>query len=103
MDTDQMQFNLVVLTGKVVAPPDLPGPRGSGSGRLLVTVQSFHPSPRVDLVSVSACDAEIPAGCTSGDELWITGSLQRRFSAATGRSRIEVVAHHIERRPGRAE
>lgn len=98
MDTDRVQFNLVVITGTVAAPPELVGSSGSGPGRLLVTVRSHHPEPRVDLVPVAAAAAQIPKGCVSGDHLWITGSLQRRFSAATGRSRIEVVAQHIERR-----
>jgi hypothetical protein len=98
VDSTEQHFNLVVLGGAVAAPPELAGPYESSPGRLLLTVRSTHP-PRVDLIPISDVAGRIPADAVSGDRLWVVGSLQRRFSPATGRSRLEVAACHIQRRP----
>jgi len=99
VDSNEQHFNLVVLGGSVAVPPELAGPYESVPGRLLLTVRSTHPAPRVDLIPISDVAGRIPADAVSGDRLWVVGSLQRRFSPATGRSRIEVAARHIQRRP----
>lgn len=98
MDSNRPHFNLVVLAGMIAAEPEIDDPPLIGSGRLLLGVKSTHPAPRLDLIPVSAAGGRIPAGSVSGDWLWIAGSLQRRFNPTTGRSRIEVAAHHIEPR-----
>ena len=95
MDSSQPNFNLVVLAGMLAAPPDME-PHESASSRLLLTVRSFHPAPRIDLVPVSVSGDQIPDCSVNGDRLWVVGSLQRRFSPVTGRSRLEVAAHHVE-------
>lgn len=93
-----MDFNLVVMSGLLAAPPDRSRVAQAGGSRLLLTVRSQEPMPRVDLLPVSLRLDQLPAGCETGQRIWVAGSLQRRFSATTGRSRIEVIAHHVERR-----
>ena len=88
-----MDFNLVVVAGMLAAPPE----RLGDSGRVLLTVRSRQPESRVDLIGVKVTDDALLQDLGSGDRLWVSGSLQRQFSAATGRSRVEVVAHQIER------
>jgi len=109
-----MDFNLVIMAGTLAAPPELgasspvSGRFDAGdfeepaaqSGRLLMTVRSGDPR-RVDLLAVAAHVDRIPPGVAPGDRIWVAGSLQRRFSTATGRSRIEVVAHDIQVQPSR--
>lgn len=99
MDSNDQHFNFVVLGGSVGAPPEPAVPHDSLPGRLLLTVRSMHPAPRVDLIPIADIAGRIPAGVVPGDRLWVVGSLQRRFSPETGRSRIEVAARHIQRRP----
>ena len=89
-----MDFNLVVISGRLAAPPREPD--RSGPGRLLLTVRSEEPYPRVDLLPVVV--DELAAGWTVGQQLWVAGALQRRFSSARDRSRLEVVARHVEHR-----
>lgn len=98
MDSNRPNFNLVILAGMIAAPPEIEDSENAGTGRLLLGVKSNNPAPRLDLIPVSTAGGRIPDGCISGDWLWIAGSLQRRFAPATGRSRIEVAAHHIEPR-----
>lgn len=88
-----MDFNLVVVAGMLAAPPE----RLADSSRILLTVRSHQPESRVDLIGVKVADAGGLTDLISGDRLWVSGSLQRQFSTATGRSRVEVVAHQIER------
>ncbi len=90
-----MDFNLVVVAGRLAASPDLDGP--NGTGRLLLTVRTLNPS-RVDLLPISAHVGQIPADVRVGDRLSVAGRLQRRFSTLTGRSRIEIVALHLEQK-----
>lgn len=109
-----LDFNLVVVAGKLAVSPEVDesGPHawrrqfaaddGSpGGGRLLLTVRSTNPS-RIDLLPVSARADQIPAGVAVGDQVAVAGQLQRRFSGGTGRSRIEIVAHHIESKASEA-
>ncbi len=98
MGSEELDFNLVVLAGRIAVPPELEEPGDASVRRLLLTVRSTHPTRRLDLIPVATAVDAIPEGCALGDHLWVVGSLQRRFSATTGRSRIEVVAGYIERR-----
>ncbi len=98
MDSEELDFNLVVLAGRIAVPPDLEEPGDPAVRRLLLTVRSTLPTRRLDLIPVATAADAIPEGCALGDHLWVVGSLQRRFSATNGRSRIEVVAGNIERR-----
>ncbi len=91
-------FNLVVIAGRLAVPPE-PGD-GHAPARLLLTVQSEHPTPRVDLLPVVTDVGGLPLAACVGDGVWVAGSLQRRFPNTSGRSRLEVVAHHIEHKPG---
>ena len=76
--------------------------------RLLVTTRLAAPRRRVDVVPVTLWDPpeEIAtARLQRGDSVWVVGAVQRRFWSDDGakRSRIEVVAHHVERRAGSDE
>lgn len=104
-----MDLNLVVLTGRLAAPPEIRlFEGGSRLARYLVTVRSEHPSRRVDVVPVTLwnpSDALADAEPEPGRRLWVAGAVQRRFwSGAEGRrSRLEVVADHICLRPADGE
>lgn len=88
-----MDFNLVVVAGKLAVEPEL----RAGASRLLLTVRSVQPTARVDLLDVLAGDPEQAGGLVPGDSVYAVGALQRRFSPVTGRSRMEVVAHYLEK------
>ena len=99
-----MDMNLAVLAGRLAAPAEH---RQFASGaeylRLLVTVRTKEPRPRVDVIPVTLWDPplELVAGCrTPGTRLWVAGALQRRFWAESeGRkSRLEMIARNIELR-----
>lgn len=97
-----MDFNIVVLAGKLAAPPEV---RRFESGttlvRSLLTVRTDSPRRRVDVVPVTLWDPDpehVIFQISTGDGIWVTGAVQRRFwSDAEGRrSRLEIVAHHLE-------
>lgn len=96
-----MDLNLVVLAGRLAAPPEIRQfEGGSRLGRYLVTVRSEHPVRRVDVVPVTLWDppdALIDEGPEPGRRLWVVGAVQRRFwSGDQGRrSRLEVVAEQV--------
>ena len=103
-----MDLNLVVLSGRLAAPPEL---RDFESGlrlvRYLVTVRVDEPRHRVDVLPVTLWDppddAPLP---TVGERVWVAGAVQRRFwSNAEGRrSRLEVVAEQVkDRQPTRKD
>ena len=97
-----MDMNMVVLSGKLAGPPELREfESGSRLLRVLVTVRSSSPRRRVDVVPVTLWDPALdhPVLDTAvGERLWVVGSVQRRFwsAAQERRSRLEVVALHIE-------
>lgn len=97
-----MDCNIVVLAGHLATDPDLRVfPGGTRLLHLLVTVRSREPRRRVDVVPVSWWDP--PSGTDDlvrGSRIWVAGAVQRRFcsTGAAHRSRIEVVAHHVEAR-----
>ena len=104
-----MDVNLVVLAGRIAAPPEL---REFESGtrllRLLVTVRLDQPHRRLDVVPVTRWDpSEDDLDHRAGDHVYVTGTVQRRFWSEPGgrRSRLEVIAEHItrHREAGRGE
>lgn len=100
-----MEMNLVVVAGKLAAPSELREfESGSRLLRSLVTVRSDSPRRRVDVLPVTLWDPPLDhevIDAAVGEPVWVVGSVQRRFwSGAEGRrSRLEVVAHHMELRP----
>lgn len=100
-----MDLNLVVLGGRLAAPPEIRQfESGTRLGRYLVTVRSEEPNRRVDVIPVTLWDPPdtlVDAEPGPGRRLWVAGAVQRRFWAgAEGRhSRLEVVAEHVCLRP----
>lgn len=96
-----MELNLVVLSGRLAAEPEL---RTFDSGasllRLLVTVRSTEPRRRVDVIPVTLWNPEgevMDSALPVGQRVWVAGSVQRRFWASDDgrRSRLEVIAHEV--------
>ncbi len=100
-----MDCNLVVLSGKLAAAPELRVfESGSRLVRYLVTVRSDTPRRRVDVVPVTLWDPpdEVADNLPEpGREMWVTGMVQRRFwQTQEGRhSRLEVVAYSVDPKP----
>lgn len=99
-----MNMNVIVVAGKLAAPPELREfESGSRLLRSLVTVRTDAPRRRVDVLPITLWDPETDhelIDAPVGKRVWVVGSVQRRFwSAAEGRrSRLEIVAHHMELR-----
>ena len=100
-----MDFNLVVLSGRLAAPPEL---RVFESGlrlvRYLITVCTDEPRRRVDVVPVTQWDPpkdDVVPEPEVGRRVWVAGTVQRRFwSVPDGRrSRLEIVAEQVSVRP----
>ena len=97
-----MDMNIVVLFGKLAAPPELRTfESGSSFIRALVTVRTSSPRRRVDVVPVIMWDPEADhplLAAAAQTSVFAVCSVQRRFwTAAEGRqSRLEIVARHIE-------
>lgn len=97
-----MNLNVVVLGGRLAAPPEVRTfESGSRLVRYLVTVRSEAPRRRVDVVPVTLWDPDdalIEEPPQAGDEVFIAGSVQRRFWTQDEgrRSRLEVVAQTVE-------
>ena len=96
-----MDLNLVVLGGRLAAPPEL---RVFQSGarlvRYLVTVKSDVPHRRLDVLPVTLWDPDealLEADYQPGHRLWLAGSVQRRYwDGEDGRrSRVEIVAGNV--------
>jgi len=98
-----MDLNLVVLAGRLAAAPEVRTfDNGSILVRYLVTTRSERPRRRIDVVPVVLWDAdEHCGGLERGDRVWVAGAVQRRFWSddRNRRSRIEVVAFHVQRHP----
>jgi single-stranded DNA-binding protein len=96
-----MDLNLVVLSGRLAAPPDIRQfEQGTRLVRYLITVRTEVPRHRVDVVPVVLWDPSdelIDAEPAPGRRLWAAGSVQRRFSTGPEgrRSRLEVVAEQV--------
>lgn len=99
-----MDYNVVVLAGKLAAEPETREfDSGSRLVRYLITVRSDWPRRRVDVLPVTFWDPPLDGADTEpavGQSLWVAGSMQRRFwNGEEGkRSRLEIVAHHVELR-----
>ena len=99
-----MDLNLVVLAGRLAAPPEVRQfTSGSRLLRYLLTVRSEDPR-RVDVLPVTLWDPPddlVDAEPDPGRRVWVAGAVQRRFwSGAEGRrSRLEVVADQVCLRP----
>jgi single-stranded DNA-binding protein len=99
-----MELNLVVLSGRLAADPEVRVfDSGSTLLRLLVTVRATEPRRRVDVIPVTVWNPEdelLGEDLDVGQRVWVAGSVQRRFwSASEGRrSRLEVVAHEVSLR-----
>ena len=100
-----MELNLAVLAGRLAAPPEVRTfDSGSRLIRYLVTVRRDSPPRRVDVLPITRWDpdedtvADLPA---AGARVWVAGTLQRRFwpPAEGGRSRLEIIAYHVDFRP----
>ena len=94
-------LNLVVIAGRLAAAPEIRVFDGGGSlVRYLVTTRTEDPKRRIDVVPCVMWDAsEADTDFERGDRIWIAGSVQRRFwnDDHSRRSRIEVVAHHVQK------
>lgn len=96
-----MDLNVVVLSGRLAAPPELRQfESGARLARYLVTVRSEEPTRRVDVLPVTMWDPSdglLDAQPTPGRGVWVVGSLQRRFwSGEDGRrSRLELIADQV--------
>ena len=97
-----VDFNLVVLSGRLSAPPEIREfESGARSARYLITVRTREPQHRVDVVPVTVWDPEdslLALDPSPGTRVWAAGMVQRRFWAEENgrRSRLEVVARHVE-------
>jgi single-stranded DNA-binding protein len=104
-----MDLNLAVIAGTLAAPPEIRSfESGALLARYLVTVRSTEPRRRVDTVPVvewSPADPKAIEDLDRGDRIWIVASVQRRFWDGTEgrRSRLEIVAHHVQPYPGELE
>ncbi len=101
-------MNVVVLRGTLAAPPELRTfDTGSAKLRLLVTVRTFEPRRRVDVIPVILWDPprEVVDTARHHARAWVTGYVRRRFFEEAGgrRSILEVIAHHVEVDPEIAE
>jgi single-stranded DNA-binding protein len=102
-----MDLNLVVLAGRLVAPPRVTeSASGARTVRYLVAVRSEHPHRRVDVIPVvyRPGGAPPPPPAEPGARVWIAAGLRRSFwdplsGEETQRVRLEIVAHQIEVRP----
>ena len=98
-----MDLNLLVLCGRVAAPPERLTCEGSDLLRLLVTVGIERPRRRIDLLAVHVWDP--PPDLTDralapGTRVWVAGRVQRRFvdqplTANPVRTRLEIVAEKV--------
>ncbi len=99
-----MDLNVAVIAGTLSAPPEIRTfESGSKLARYLVTVRSTEPRKRVDVIPVVQWDPQDEAAIEElerGDRVYIAATIQRRFwNAPDGRrSRLEIVAYHVELR-----
>jgi hypothetical protein len=92
-----MDLNLVVLAGRLAAPPTLEMyAEGDSRARLLITVRGEHPIKRVDVVPVIWMNPtfnprDLPR---PGQRVWVAGAVRRTFLDKN--SRLEIVANQVE-------
>lgn len=103
-----MDLNLVVLCGRLAAPPEhRTFDSGMSQVRILVAVTSDTPHRRLDLIRVTCWDPNddlVNGSLASGMRVWISGRLQRRLrheaEGSEGRSGLEVVATSVSQCEG---
>jgi single-stranded DNA-binding protein len=98
-----MDLNIVALAGRLASAPEITTyESGSTLARYLVIVRSHTPNRRIDVVPVALWGAdEKEVRCQSaGTEVWVVGTVQRRFWQSNDgrRSKLEVVAHEVKSR-----
>lgn len=100
-----MDLNLVVIAGRLAGAPEIRVFEGGATlVRYLVTTkqggEGTGKKQRIDVVPCVLWDADEEATkFERGDRIWIAGSIQRRFWSDdhSRRSRIEVVADHVQK------
>lgn len=108
-ENDESDMNLVVLTGRIAAEPELTTfDSGAILMRLLLTTRVVEPRRRLDVLPVVMWDPpddHVVLTLERSDRVWVAGMIQRRFwSAEVGRtSRVEIVAHDVQLQPVREE
>lgn len=98
-----MDLNLVVLCGRVATEPELRAfESGASLLRILLTIRTEQPRARVDLIPVIVWDPPdrlTDGSIASGDRIWVSGMLRRRFwtdsDSDNKRSRVEVIAQQV--------
>jgi single-stranded DNA-binding protein len=97
-----MDLNLIVLAGRLAAPPEtVRFDSGASFVRYLVTIRSDEPRRRLDVIPVTHWNPApllTDPALAPGDRLYIAGSVQRRFwdGQSNRRSRLEIVAHSVD-------
>ena len=91
-----MDYNVTVIGGRLAATPELIADSARPwTARLLIEVKSDRPRPRHDLVPVIYPDYDLGTPLSAGEQVWVVGSLQRRYNLTTGHGRVEVVASYV--------
>lgn len=95
-----MDLNIVALAGRLASAPEITSyESGSTLAKYLVIVRSHTPHRRLDVVPVTlwGADEEEARALAAGTEVWVVGTVQRRFWQNNDgrRSRLEVVAHEV--------
>jgi single-stranded DNA-binding protein len=96
-----MDLNLVVLCGRIaVLPEHRQFDSGASQLRVLLTVRTDAPNPRVELIPVIVWNPPedlLAARFEIGARMWVSGMLQRRFRDSDNDTRrgsaLDVVAH----------
>ena len=97
-----MDMNIVVLCGKLAAPPELRVlESGSSNVRALVTVRMTAPRRRVDVVPMILWNPDpghALLAAPTGSQVFAVCAIQRRFWTAGDerQSKLEIVARHVE-------
>jgi hypothetical protein len=95
-------INLAVIAGRIAAPPESRiYDSGSRSLRYLITCVTDVPRHRTDVIPVTLLDPDpvlVDRPGSPGERIWAAASIQRRFFAADDgrRSRVELLAHHVQ-------
>lgn len=100
-----MDLNMAIVCGTIAADPEVNYFNSGGANvRVLITTKTETPRRRVDVIPVTYWfetdeDNKMALDLKRGERIWVTGTIQRRFwSEGANRSRIEIVAHAIDRK-----
>ena len=89
-----MDLNLVVLSGRIVAPPEyITHSHGGETRRLLVSTRTEHPR-RLDVIRVVDGAAATRPTLDLGDDVIVVGRIERRVhdGPTTRETRFDVAA-----------